>query len=118
LSPGSIGRLPRPNSGYWELESELEPRDITLTGQVGAMIGTAAILKVDPGGRPIRWISVEEAAGVIVAGRMLWSYGGKVITLHGGLDRRGTQSTLDVPGILAVTGLAHPFQRFVAPLCN
>ena len=82
------------------------------------MPGCAAILKVDPGGRPMRWISVEEAATVIVSGRMLWSYGNKVTTLRGGLDRSGRRSTLDIPGILAVVGSSHVWQRFSAPLCN
>ena len=61
------------------------------------------VLGLDPGGRPYDWLSLEDAARYITIGRVMWSYGQDLITLHGGRNRfSGVQSTLEIPSVIAI----------------
>lgn len=58
------------------------------------------VLRITQQGLPQAWISVEEAASDIVAGRVLYSFGQPVAQLRGGLNKYGTRSVLVVPAII------------------
>lgn len=63
------------------------------------------ILKLDPGGRPIRWIDYRNAAAYLLRDEVAWSSSETAITLRGGISSRtGRRSRLDIPSILAVLG--------------
>ena len=64
-----------------------------------------AILRLDLAGQPRGWVSPEEAATRYVKGDVRWTLGKKpAIILHGGYQRTGEQSLLEIPPIIAVRG--------------
>ena len=66
-----------------------------------------AILKLDIGGIPEAWITIETAACLIAANATAWTLGDTVARLRGGTNAiSGRQSVLDVPSIVAVHGKA------------
>ena len=63
------------------------------------------VLQLDIAGTPQDWLSFEEAASLIYAGSVGWSFGPKIATLRGGVSRlSGEQSTLDIPAVIATSG--------------
>ena len=58
------------------------------------------VLSITHQGFPQSWISVEEAASNLVAGRVLYAFGNTVATLHGGYNRSGMRSALEIPAII------------------
>ena len=62
------------------------------------------VLRVDKTGMPQDWINYETAAGLICSGDMEWSYGPVISRLHGGTNRAGNQSYLDIPAVIATRG--------------
>lgn len=74
------------------------------------------ILKTDPGGRPVDWISYQSAVCHIISGDVLWSYGDLAATIKGGVSAlTGERSVVEVPSILAVTGSYHRCTDGIAP---
>lgn len=63
-----------------------------------------AVLKIDKSGRPIRWISKEAATSLICNGKVLWSFGDQTFTMHGGINRHGERSVIQLAPIMAVHG--------------
>ena len=64
------------------------------------------VLQVDKTGLPQEWIDYETAAGLISSGDMEWSYGPTISRLHGGWNRLGERSFLDIPAVIATRGRA------------
>ena len=64
-----------------------------------------AILALDPGGFPRRWIGLEEAATCYVRGAVAWDLGEHAFVLRGGINRAlGRQSELTLRSIVALRG--------------
>ncbi|OZG71374.1 restriction endonuclease [Hahella sp. CCB-MM4] len=59
------------------------------------------ILKITSGGQPQSWLTVHQAAQHLTAGRVSWSFGETDIVLKGGFNKKGSQSSLVIPAILA-----------------
>lgn len=64
------------------------------------------ILKLDIGGIPQDWLTPREAAELIARDLMAWSLGEVVDVFHGGMNRSGCRTVIEVPSILAVHGSA------------
>ena len=75
------------------------------------------ILKLTNGGMPSAWVDLETAACCLVKGLVNWSLGESMTLLRGGLNRQGSQSHLEIPAIIAVSG-AREFARDVPMLTN
>ncbi len=58
------------------------------------------VLKINPSGMPQCWIDVQAAVNEIVTDRILYSFGEICSTLHGGINRDGVQSIMEIPQIL------------------
>ena len=64
-----------------------------------------AILALDPGGYPRRWIGLEEAATCYVRGAVAWDLGEHAFVLRGGVNRAsGHRSELTLRSIVALRG--------------
>ncbi|MEO0575476.1 MAG: HNH endonuclease [Pseudomonadota bacterium] len=64
------------------------------------------ILKLDIGGRPVRWVSHETAAVLYCRDQIAWEAGVEHIVLRGGVSRRsGTRSLLRMNSIVATRGV-------------
>jgi len=64
-----------------------------------------AILALDAGGYPRRWIGLEEAATCYVRGAVAWDLGEHAFVLRGGVNRAsGRQSELTLRSIVALRG--------------
>jgi len=75
------------------------------------------VLKLTNGGLPVSWVNQDEAASLVFKGMVNWSIGDEPIVLHGGFNKSGDQSTLEVPSIIAVAG-ARPYSRVTPLLTN
>lgn len=64
------------------------------------------VLKLDIAGIPEDWISPRDAAELITKNLVAWSLGDVVKVVHGGHNRLGIRSIIEVPSILAVQGTA------------
>lgn len=62
------------------------------------------ILKLDVGGIPESWITSYDAVKCLSEGQVAWTLGGIVDVLHGGYNRMGVRSVLEVPSIIAIRG--------------
>lgn len=60
----------------------------------------AQVLRISAQGLPQAWISVEIAASDLVSGRVLYAFGEPVAKLHGGINKHGVRSILEVPAII------------------
>ena len=78
----------------------------------------ARILRLNLMGQPLDWLSWQEAACLYVRELVTWSLGGVVLRVHGGINRLGERSTLDLAAIVACGGerMARPRRR--PPLTN
>ena len=78
----------------------------------------AQILRLNLAGQPLEWLSWEEAACLYVRELVTWTLGGIVQTVHGGINRSGERSKLDLAAIIACGGdrMARPRTR--PPLNN
>lgn len=78
----------------------------------------ARILRLNLAGQPLEWLNWQEAACLYVRELVTWSLGGVVQRVHGGINRRGERSTLDLAAIIACGGerMARPRRR--PPLTN
>jgi 5-methylcytosine-specific restriction endonuclease McrA len=73
------------------------------------------ILKLDIGGLPQGWINLEDASKYICEDEVAWSMGSIVKTLHGGTNKHGVRSVIDIPSIIAVKGKANIYLPDVIP---
>ncbi len=64
----------------------------------------ARILRLNKAGLPVAWLSHEQAATLYVRGQVIWHLGDDLVRLHGGLNRLGRQSYLDLAPIIACEG--------------
>ncbi len=62
------------------------------------------VLKIDKSGRPLRWISKEMATNLVCNGKVLWAFGEQTFTMHGGINRSGKRSIIQLSPIIAVDG--------------
>ena len=66
----------------------------------------AQILRLDKTGFPLEWLTPQDACHLMVNEKVVWAFGEKAVTLKGGFNHQGLQSTLDIPAILATQGRA------------
>lgn len=65
------------------------------------------VLCLNSAGVPQRWSEINQAAGYLATGMVLWEHGNRLVRLHGGINAAsGAQSVLDVPPIMAIRGEA------------
>lgn len=62
------------------------------------------ILAVDKGGRPAEWINWQKAVSHYIGGDVMWTVGDPAIVLHGGVNKLGVQSALDLHPVIALGG--------------
>ena len=77
----------------------------------------ARILRLDVGGLPIGWVSLEDAASHYCLGEVAWEAGQESIVLRGGWNAGGQRSTIQVSSIIATTG-QHRSSRKTLGLTN
>lgn len=75
------------------------------------------VMRLTKGGLPVAWIPWQEAAVLYVRGQVLWTLGENPLTVHGGYNRLGEQSVLDIAPIVACDG-DHPTDGIVPALTN
>lgn len=63
-----------------------------------------SILITDSSGAPKDWVDFETAACYYARSKVLWEIGSKVKTFHGGLNKDGERSQIDIFSILGVSG--------------
>ena len=73
----------------------------------------AKILRLNKAGHPVSWLTREETATLMVKEQVIWSLGSTVLEIRGGYNRRGLQSVLRLPSIVACDGKVH--QEFFDP---
>ncbi|HEY8567929.1 HNH endonuclease [Microbulbifer sp.] len=78
----------------------------------------AQILRLNLAGQPLEWVSWEEAACLYVRDLVTWTLGGVVQTVHGGINRQGERSRLDLAAIIACGGERMARPRARPPLTN
>jgi len=81
------------------------------------MSAFAKILRLNKAGHPVSWLTREETATLIVKDQVIWSLGRTVMEIRGGINRRGLQSVLKLPSIVACEGKVH-LENFDPPLEN
>ncbi len=77
---------------------------------------SSRVLKITQQGLPQAWISVEEAASDIVAGRVLYAFGAPVAELRGGHNKHGVRSVLEVPAIITTRAIGKRYGVTRPPL--
>ncbi len=77
----------------------------------------AKILRLNKAGIPVSWLTREETATLLVKDLVIWSLGNTVMEIRGGYNRRGEQSVLRLPSIVACEGKVHK-ESFDPPLEN
>jgi len=66
---------------------------------------------------PVCWLTREETATLMVKDQVIWTLGTIVMEIRGGYNRRGEQSVLKLPSIVACDGAVHK-DNFDPPLEN
>ena len=61
------------------------------------------ILALDISGTPFDWLSIPEAAGYYATKKVAWDLGDTAVTLRGGHNHLGIQSTLEMKPIMAIS---------------
>ncbi len=77
----------------------------------------AKVLRLNKAGTPIAWLSWQETATLLVKEQVIWSLGEVVHTLHGGYNKQGERSQLNLPSIIACDGRVDS-KAFTPPLTN
>ena len=76
------------------------------------------ILRLDVSGRPVDWVSWQDAVCLYARDIVVWTLGDPVLRLRGGHSRiDGSQSIMDINSIIACDGKPMP-QKGVPPLTN
>ena len=74
------------------------------------------ILKTDAGGRPIRWIDYQAAAGYLLRDEVAWASSEIVLVLRGGISQlTGERSRLALPSILGIRSARASYYEDVVP---
>lgn len=60
------------------------------------------VLGLNIAGSPFRWLTTERAAYHIASGKVAWSLGESATVFHGGVNRQGRQSILEIPSVIAL----------------
>lgn len=77
------------------------------------------ILAVDRGGRPAEWVDWRQAVGHYMGGDVMWTIGDPAAIIHGGTNRLGLRSTVELHPVIAVAGAdASRFEDYAIPLNN
>lgn len=77
------------------------------------------ILSLDRGGRPVEWLHWKKAVAHLVRDDVVWSLGEVVLSIHGGHNRFGVRSVVEVPPIIAINGAdAARFEDHIIGLSN
>lgn len=84
------------------------------------------VLRTDPSGMPLDWVTYQEAVKYYYMGRVLYSCGNPLYIIHGGINAQtGRQSVIEVNSIIAtVSDPEHPhshrnlYDSYTAPLNN
>lgn len=76
-----------------------------------------AVLRLDVSGMPMEWIDSETAAALYAKEDVAWTHGEPLTVLHGGVNRFGKQSILEIHPIIAVRGRSR-FRKGTPPLRN
>jgi len=69
----------------------------------------AKVLRLNKAGTPIAWLTWQESATIVAKDQVLWSLGDSVRTLHGGFNKQGVRSRLELPSIIACDGQVSEF---------
>jgi 5-methylcytosine-specific restriction endonuclease McrA len=80
-------------------------------------VSPARILRLNPAGFPLSWLTKQEAARLWVKDQVLWVLGDHDFVIRGGTNRAGQQSVLRLPPILASAGSVRAQQQ-VTPLVS
>ena len=77
------------------------------------------ILRLDISGKPIEWVSWQEAVCLYAREIVIWTLGDAVLRVRGGHSRiNAARSTMDIHSIIACDGKIMPPARGVPPLTN
>jgi len=77
------------------------------------------ILCLDVAGRPTSWAHWTMAVSLYVRNQVAWEAGQVPIRIHGGVNRHGERSVLNISSAIAVRNArAHFQERNTPPLCN
>ncbi|MCB1717786.1 MAG: HNH endonuclease [Candidatus Competibacteraceae bacterium] len=63
------------------------------------------VLRLDIGGRPLAWATLETAVCYYARDQVIWEAGERSVDLHGGWNRLGERSVLTVNSIIATRGV-------------
>lgn len=78
-----------------------------------------AVLAVDMAGRPTDWLRWQDAVRHYVLGEIGWTVGEPVMTIHGGHNRCGRQSMIDLHPVVALHNAdGGRYVDFTPPLTN
>ena len=78
-----------------------------------------SILMLDAAGTPQEWIPPKDAALYVAANMVAWSLGETCKVMRGGDNAAtGVMSTLELPPIIAIKGLAHASRSFRPLACE
>lgn len=64
------------------------------------------VLKIDSAGTPQSWLNMEQAASLLCSNDVSWTTGQTIARMHGGWNRQGEQSFLDIPSVIGMKGRA------------
>ncbi|XOV87743.1 MAG: HNH endonuclease [Pseudomonadota bacterium] len=77
------------------------------------------ILRINTAGRPIEWLSWQEAVCLHARELVSWTYGEEVMSVHGGHSRlTGEQTVVTLNSIMACKGKVFTSMRRQPPLTN
>lgn len=62
------------------------------------------ILGLDLAGNPFKWLTPEETVHYYASDKVVWDLGKSISTFHGGFQKDGEQSLIDIKPIVAVRG--------------
>jgi hypothetical protein len=62
------------------------------------------ILGLDVAGHPARWLTAEQAVTAAATGGIAWQWGDPLIVFHGGWNREGERSIIELRPIVALAG--------------
>lgn len=76
------------------------------------------ILGLDVAGNPALWLSAEQAITAAATDGISWQWGDKPLVFHGGWNRDGVRSTIELRPIVALAGRKPDTWREELPLTN
>ena len=77
------------------------------------------ILRLDIAGKPVEWLSWQDAACLYARGLVTWTLGDVIYQIQGGISRcTGLRSEMQLHSIIACNGRINPHPRSRPPLTN